>query len=130
MAHAHDFPVRGVRAVTVRADGHAVAARGQGVIAASLQRVREATVDRASIVADPRCLAMHERARRDDLPAELLHDALMPEADTEDGDPAREILDHGQRHAGVGGTPGPGRDHQVRGVPYRLAAATSMASLR
>ena len=59
---------------------------------------------------------MHQAAGRHDLAAEVLHHALMAQANAEHGYPAGKVRDQVQRHARVRRPPGARRDAQVRGL--------------
>ena len=66
------------------------------------------------VVPDAARLAVHEALGRDDAPAERLGDGLVPEADSEKGNLARERLDGVERHAGGVRVAGAGREHDRR----------------
>ena len=73
--------------------------RTQAVITTGLQRILDAGKHVPSVVRDPRGLAVHWLGRVADLPAEILHDDLMSQADTQDGQLVFEMVDHRERHA-------------------------------
>ena len=91
------------------------ACRGQGVVAAALERAREASEQTLAVVLDPTRLAVDEEPGLPDLAAVGLDDRLVAETDAERGNPRADPphdLDAGAR---VGRTPRPGRDDEMRG---------------
>src|SRR5262245_29230103 len=91
--------------------GEALLEDDERVIARGLEAGREPGEDAAPVVRDPRRLAMHLRLGARHRAAEGLSDALMAEAHAEDGSGRAQALDQRQRDAGLGGMPGPRRDH-------------------
>src|SRR5690606_31792742 len=109
---AHDLAVGRARR-NDEVGRHALAIRGERMIAPDLERVRNPAVERLAVVLDERGLAVHERARADDLAAEVLDDALVPQANAEHRELARERLDHRERDTRVVGTSRSRWDHEV-----------------
>jgi len=114
VADAHDLPFRGPR-------GHfevGVCPRfffdDQRVVTRRVERIAEAGEDASAIVVDRRNFPVHDPGVADDLAAEGMADALMPEADAEDRYRRREFLKY------IVGNPGflrrarPRRDDDVR----------------
>src|SRR3954451_25156864 len=113
VADAHDLAV-----VAARGDlelvGHR--RRGERVVAADLESLRQSLKDAASVVLDHARLAVQQALRAADLAAERLDDRLMTQADAE------------RRHARVpheadqllGRPAGAGREDQVRRLELRV----------
>ena len=57
------------------------------MVAAREEIRRQAVENAAPVVADERCFAMHELTCLTDLPAEHLHDRLVPQANAQSWDP-------------------------------------------
>src|SRR3972149_5312986 len=76
----------------------------------ALERVGEAAEDAGAVVVDHAGLAVHDLAGAGDGTAERLADRLVAEADAEDGELAREVLDEGHADAGLFRRAGPGGD--------------------
>jgi len=88
----------------------------QGVVTGSPIGVVQAAEDAAVLVMDGGGLAVHHLAGMHDAPAKGLADGLMSQADTQDGDPAGEGLDHLHRNTRLVGGTGPGGDDDLVGL--------------
>src|SRR6266511_3890198 len=87
------------------------------------------TTKTAAVVADRRGLAVDERLRRPDLPAEGLDDRLMAEADAERRNACGEPADDLGGRSRVRGPSRPRRDHELgRAEPLRLVGVELVVS--
>ena len=84
------------------------------MVAARVERVREAGKDAAPVVAHRACLAVQQVAGLADLSAEGLDDRLVAEADAERRSRRAEPPDDLDRDPGAGGPAGTGGDDKVR----------------
>ena len=112
MADAHHLAVRGPG----RDDelvGHR--RRGERVVAADLDLVRQPGEDARAVVGDDARLPVQQRPRLADLAAERLDDRLVAEADAERRRRRAEPPDQLDRDARVGGTAGAGGDDEPVG---------------
>src|SRR5947208_5513588 len=91
----------------------------QRVVARRREALREAREQPAPVVQDGRGLAVHDAPGTHDRAAEGGADRLVPEADAEDGEPAREALDERHRDARLARRAWPGRDHDAVGAERR-----------
>src|SRR3990172_4403707 len=72
-----------------------------------------------AVVPDAGGLPVHERLGVDDPSPERLADALVPQADAENGDPVLERTDRVEGDPGLVRSSRPRRNHQAGGVPER-----------
>ena len=117
MPQAHHQPVflGARRHLEIR--GQRLLADDQRVIAAGLKRCGQAGEHALAVVLDRRGLAVNRQRRANHLAAEGEADRLVAEAHAEQRHPRAELLDHVERHAGLFGPSGPGRDHDARRAP-------------
>src|SRR5690348_9942907 len=80
--------------------GKAFALDDQRVVARAGERILEAPVDAAAVVADRRGLAVHQTLRADHAAAENLADRLVTEADAENRNAAGKARDRFASDAG------------------------------
>src|SRR3990167_2492606 len=115
VAHAHDLAVVGPGG-----DGQAVRQRGalngQGVVTDHGELLGQTGVDALLVGGDDAGLAVHLFFRTDDAPAHGGADALVAQADAEDGQLASEALERGHADAGFVGRAGAGGEHQTVGL--------------
>src|SRR6185437_5111592 len=115
VADRHDGVVGGAGG-DLEAFGHRGRINDQRVVAGGGEGLGQAAEDGLAVVLDHAGLAVHQHLGADDAGAKGLTDALMAEADAEDGDAAGEVLDG--RHADAGFERGAGtrRNDQSRGL--------------
>ena len=99
VAKRHYLAVGGLGG-NLEAVGKSCPLHGERMVAHRLEALREPLEDALPVVAYAARLAVHQRLRADDAPAERLRDRLMPEADAEDRNLPRERLNRGERDAG------------------------------
>src|SRR3990170_465998 len=109
--HPHDDAALAARA-HLQALRHALRHDGQRVVADRFEGVGQPRKDAAAVVLDDRHLAVLDLARALDPPAERLADALVAEADAEDGHLPREVADELDADARLARRARPGRDDQ------------------
>ena len=127
MAHRHHLAVVRVRG---RLELVGNARRGERVVAAGVERLRQAGEEAGAVVADGARLAVQELARVADLAAEDLDDRLVAEADAERRRRRREPADDLLRRARVARPAGTGGDRRAARVRGRAAPSASISSLR
>ena len=102
VGEAHDFAFGGFGG-DFEAGGEGFAFDDEGVVAGGFEGAGEAGEDILAGVEDGRGFAVHEARGADDFAAEDLADALVAEADSEDGDFSAEFADGVATDAGFGG---------------------------
>src|SRR5262245_16378791 len=118
VAHGHDLAV--VRGRRHLQDVGSLE-RGKRVIPARLDCIGKSREEPTTVVPDGARLAVDELECGADLPAERLHDRLMPETDPERRRRRREPPDDLQRGAGIGRATRPRCDDEVRRREPRCA---------
>ena len=90
--HAHDFTLLGLRG-DLQAVGHAGALDDQGMVAGGGEGIGHALEQVLAVMLNERGLAVHHAVVDDDVAAEDMADALVPQADAEGGDLRSEGAD-------------------------------------
>ena len=94
MAHAHDLVLIGP-GNDLEKIGQGAGPDDQAVVTSRLERVGQASINPLAIVVDQGNLAVHDPVGPDDLGTVNVADALVPQADSQDGHPGGEPLDGG-----------------------------------
>ena len=114
VGEAHDFAFGGFGG-DFEAGRKGFAFDDEGVVAGGFEGAGEAGEDILAGVEDGGGFAVHEAGGADDFAAEDLADALVAEADSEDGDFSAEFADGVATDAGFGGGAGAGGDDDFFG---------------
>ena len=83
------------------------------MITPNLQGLRQAFEDRRAVVFGQRRFTVHQAFCPDDVTTEMMHQTLVPQADTEYRRTLRKSGDHFERYAGVFRAAGTGRNYEM-----------------
>ena len=114
VANAHDFAFVGLGGY-LQAIGQSVALDHERMVARRGKRVRHIFEQVLFVVLNRRCFAVHHTVVDDDLGAEGVADALMPEANAKDGDLAAEMPNDIVGRSAFARRTGSGRDKDAVG---------------
>jgi hypothetical protein len=119
-----------VQAVTFSTSGQVARSNGQRVVAVDGELLRQPGEHALLRGGDHAGLAVHQLLGPDDLAAESRANGLVPQADPQDRQLAREMADRRHRDTRLGRRARPGRNHQPVGPAQPVDPSSVISSLR